>query len=560
MHGMWSRRVFVGAAAALAAGTARAAKTELDQPAILGGKPLRTQPFPSWPVVERNDEKKLLETLRSKLWNRRGGSRTAGFEQSWAAKLGAGHAVATNGGTTALYAALAALDVGPKDEVIVPPYTFIATVNAVLQHHALPVFVDTDFETHQIDASKIEAAITKSTRVILPVHIAGSAADMDAILAIGKKHRIPVLEDACQAHLGEWRGRKLGTLGAVGCFSFQASKNLNCGEGGCLVTNDAELAVRASAFHNNGNPMHGDGKNRGYGSNLRMTELQAALLESQMERLDEQAARRSANAAYLDELLAEVPGIAPARLHEGCTRSAYHLYMLRYEPAAFAGMAKARLIEAVKAEGIPLSGGYSPLNHDPFLDRAFQTRAFRAIYSPDELRAWGERNVSPVNDRLCGEAFWLGQTTLLSDRTAMERSPTPSGRCSATPARSAGPDRRSPRNVGGAGAKARLPRQRSSGDPSRGTAHRALRAERDRDKQVAQPRHQPTPNAPAIQREIRPHSAAITAVATAIFRNPAQSLRPSASRLGAHRQKQQQELSVVTSAVDSASPACPQPS
>ncbi|MBI1353875.1 MAG: aminotransferase class I/II-fold pyridoxal phosphate-dependent enzyme [Acidobacteria bacterium] len=421
MLAMWSRRLFVGAAAALAAGPVHAAKTGSDKPAVLGGKPVRTESFPSWPLVEKNDEKLLLETLRSRLWNRRNGRNTESFEKAWATKIGAGHAVATNGGTTALYAGLAALDIGPKDEVIVPPYTFIATVNAVLQHHALPVFVDTDFQTHQIDPSKIEAAITKNTRVILPVHIAGSAADMDAILAIGKKHGIPVLEDACQAHLGEWRGRKLGTLGAAGCFSFQASKNLNCGEGGCLVTNDRDLAVRASAFQNNGNPLHGDGKNRGYGSNLRMTEFQASVLHAQMERLDEQAARRSANAAYLDGLLADVAGVTPARRYEGCTRSAYHLYMLRYEPEAFGGMSKARFMEAVKAEGIPLSGGYHPLNHDDFLEKAFQTRAFRAVYSSGEMAKWRERNVTPVNDRLCGEAFWFGQTTLLGERSDMEQ-------------------------------------------------------------------------------------------------------------------------------------------
>lgn len=422
MLAMLSRRVFVGSAAALAAIPARAAKGAADKPALLGGKPVRTQSFPSWPLVERNDERKLLEALHSGKWNARNGSLTNSFEAAWAKKTGAAHALATNGGTTALHAAMAALELGPKDEVIVPPYTFIATVNAVLLHHALPVFVDTDFETHQIDAGKIEAAITPNTRAILPVHIAGSPADMDAILAIGKKHGIAVVEDACQAHLGEWRGKKVGTLGAMGCFSFQASKNLNCGEGGCLVTNDEEMLVRASAFHNNGGSMHGGPNHRmGTGSNLRMTEFQAAILHSQMERLDEQVERRSANAAYLDKLLADVPGVTPARLYEGTTRSAYHLYMLRYEPEAFAGMSKERFMEAVKAEGAPLSGGYNPLNHDGFLERAFATRPFQAIYSDKEMARWRMRNQTPVNDRLCREAFWFGQTTLLAEKRDMEQ-------------------------------------------------------------------------------------------------------------------------------------------
>ena len=419
--------MFVGAAAALAARTARAAKTSAEKPALLGGKPVRTESFPSWPMVERNDEKKLLEALHSRTWNARNGGLTRSFEAAWAKKTGAAHALATNGGTTALHAAMAALELGPKDEVIVPPYTFIATINAVLLHHALPVFVDTDFETHQIDASKIEAAITPNTRVILPVHIAGSPADLDAILAVGKKHNIAVVEDACQAHLGEWRGKKVGTLGAMGCFSFQASKNLNCGEGGCLVTNDEEMLVRASAFHNNGGSMHGSlghgGSNErmGTGSNLRMTEFQAAILHSQMERLDEQVERRSANAAYLDKVLADVPGVNPARLYEGTTHSAYHLYMLRYEPEAFAGMSKARFIEAIQAEGVPLSGGYHPLNHDSFLENTFATRPFKAIYSDKEMARWRMRNQTPVNDRLCREAFWFGQTTLLAEKKDMEQ-------------------------------------------------------------------------------------------------------------------------------------------
>ncbi len=419
---MLSRRLFVGTAAALAARPARAAKTSGEKPALLGGKPVRTESFPSWPRVERNDEKSLLAALHSGKWNARNGTQTKSFEAAWAGKIGARHALATNGGTTALVAAMGALELGPKDEVIVPPYTFIATVNAVLVHHALPVFVDSDFETHQIDAQKIEAAITPNTRAILPVHIAGSPADLDAILAIGKKHGIAVVEDACQAHLGEWRGKKVGTLGEMGCFSFQASKNLNCGEGGCLVTNDDDLIVRASGFHNNGSPMHGESSGRtGTGTNMRMTEFQAAILNSQMERLDEQAARRSANAAYLDQLLADVPGVTPAKLYDGTTRSAYHLYMLRYEPEAFASMSKARFMEAVRAEGVPLSGGYSPLNHEEFLEQTFASRPFQAIYSDKDLTRWRMRNKTPVNDRLCREAFWFGQTTLLAEKRDMEQ-------------------------------------------------------------------------------------------------------------------------------------------
>ena len=331
--------------------------------------------------------------------------------------------MATNGGTTALYAALNALEVGPKDEVIVPPYTFIATVNVVLLQHALPVFVDTDRETFQIDASKIEAAITPRTRVIMPVHLGGASADMDRIREIAAKHGIAVVEDACQAHLAEWRGKAVGSHGDIGCFSFQASKNLNCGEGGVLTTDREDLVERASSFHNNGGALHGSGSRRtrtSSGCNLRMTEFQGALLQSQMTRLERQAKRREENGAYLTEMLCEIPGVEPAKMYDGCTRNAYHLYMLRYDPREFSGLTRTRFIEALEAEGVPASGGYRPLNRDAFLDNTFRGRAYRAVYTDREIEHWRERNETPQNDRLCDEAVWMSQTVLLGTRRDME--------------------------------------------------------------------------------------------------------------------------------------------
>lgn len=411
------------AAASPSASASPAAREASAKPAILGGEPVRKAAFPDWPVVESNDEQGVEQAVKSAAWNRRTGDRVQTFEREWAGRIGAKHALATNGGTTALYAALAALEVGPGDEVIVPPYTFIATVNAVLLHHALPVFVDTDPQTHQIDAKKIEAAITPRTRAIVPVHIAGAPCDLDAVMAVANKHGIAVVEDACQAHLAEWRGRSVGLHGAIGCFSFQASKNLNCGEGGCLVTQDEGLLVAASAFHNNGGSLHGSNGDlrTGMGSNLRMTELQGALLLSQMERIEAQAKRRTANAALLDELLAHAPGVTPAKIYDGCTRNAYHLYMLRYEPEAFAGMSKKRFLDAIKAEGVPLSGGYSPLNKQDFLEKTFSSRPFKAIYSDKQMADWRARNHTPVNDELCERACWFSQTTLLAGKSDMEQ-------------------------------------------------------------------------------------------------------------------------------------------
>jgi dTDP-4-amino-4,6-dideoxygalactose transaminase len=420
-----SRRFFLGAASAAVAlrGRARGATVE-GKPALLGGTPLRSAPFPGWPVIEKNDEEQWMAVLRSKEWYRRGGHYVDDFEKSWAEKLGAKHCVATNGGTTALWSALNALEIGPKDEVLVPPYTFIATINVVLLQHALPVFVDTDRATSQIDADKIEAAITPRTRAIMPVHLGGSVANMDRVLEVARKHNVFVIEDACQSHLAEWRGKKVGTLGDLGCFSFQASKNLNCGEGGALLTNNDEWAARAGAFHNNGNLLRLDpnGQDRHmHGCNLRMTEFQGALLLSQMERLEKQAKTREQNAQYLSKMLAEIEGIQPARMYDGCTRNAYHLYMFRYDPAAFDALPRTRFLKALNAEGIPCSGGYRPLNKDPFLKNTFATRAFRAIYSEREIGEWEERNKTPENDKLCEEAVWIGQSRLLGSRGDMEQ-------------------------------------------------------------------------------------------------------------------------------------------
>ncbi len=417
-----TRRKLLGAASTglLATRVARSAAT--DKPAILGGRPVRTAPFPSWPVIAENEERAWMKVLRNGKWNRLDGDNARQFEETWAAKLGAKHCLATANGTSALIIALNALGIGPGDEVIVPPYTFVATVNAVLIQHSMPVFVDTDPETSQIDARKIEAAITERTRCILPVHLGGSPADLDAILEIGRKHNIPVLEDACQAHLAEWRHRKVSTLGALGCFSFQASKNLNSGEGGAILTNDSDLYRVCQSFHNNGRGDTGSGF--GYvrnGANLRMTEFQAVLLLEQLKRVDEQSRSREQNAAYLTKQFAEIPGIRPTRMYDGATRNAYHLYMFRYDKTQFANLPRAQFLKALHAEGVPGSGGYTPLNKEPFLKHTFDSRAYRAIYPDKQLAAWTGRNHCPANDKLCEEAVWFTQTMLLGPREDMDQ-------------------------------------------------------------------------------------------------------------------------------------------
>lgn len=412
-----SRRAVLGAAPLAAA-------LHLDdKPALLGGAPVRKEPFPSWPVFGEPEEQALLRTLRSGKWYRGNGDNVRRFEEAYARATGARRCLATCNGTSALFVSLNALDVQPGDEVVIPPYTFIATVNVVLRQFALPVFVDTDPETFQMDPGKLEAAITDRTRAIIPVHLGGNVCDLDRILDIARRRGVPVIEDACQAHMAEWKNRKVGGFGAAGCFSFQASKNLNSGEGGAMLTNDDALYERAYAFHNNGSGLKAIGSNFTYastGHNLRLTEFQAALLLEQMARLDGQVRTRSANGAYLASLLEQIPGIRPARQYPGCTLNAYHLFMFRYDAAEFSGLPREMFLKALRAEGIPASRGYSPLNTQPFIKDTLNSRGYRRIFSEKALKGWPERTACPANARLCSEAVWLTQNMLLGPRSGMD--------------------------------------------------------------------------------------------------------------------------------------------
>jgi perosamine synthetase len=399
---------------------------ELDKPAKLGGTPACKVKWPGWPVIDETEEKALMGTLHSGAWYRGSGKAVSRFEDAYEQLTGAKHCLATASGTAALYTALGALDVGPGDEVITTPYTFVATYNVIVLNYALPRFVDVDLESFNIDPKKVEAAITKNTKALLPVHIGGYPVDLDSLLEISKKHNnLPLIEDACQAHLAEWRGRKVGTWGLAGCFSFQASKNLNSGEGGAVLTNDDQFSEVCYNFHNQGRARQVSGYNFTYsgtrGSNLRLSEFQGSLLVAQMSRVVEQSNRRNENALYLSKLLCEIPGIKPAKLYDGATRSAYHLYMFRYDKAQFAGLDRAKFMAALSAEGVPCSSGYGVMNKDAYVSGLATNKHFLKIYGEKKMKEWLEQNHSlPQNDKLCEQAVWFTQTMLLADRSAMD--------------------------------------------------------------------------------------------------------------------------------------------
>jgi perosamine synthetase len=388
--------------------------------AINGGKPVRAKKWPAWPQWDKSAEEPVLSILRSGNWFRGRGSTVTQFEKAYAELLGAKRCVCTVNGTNALLTALHVLDVGVGDEVIVSPYTFIATYNVVIGSSALPVFADTDPETFQINPDTIEERITERTRAILPVHILGLPANMDKIMAIAKKHNLIVIEDACQAWLAEWRGKKCGTIGNLGCFSFQNSKHLPIGEGGAVVGNDEELMDRVMSYHNCGRPYGSVKRTSGYpiiGTNRRMTEYQAAVGLSQMQRLESDTQRRNENAEYLTSRIKDIPGIVPHKLYDGVTRAAYHLYPFRYKKEHFNDAPRSKFIAAMRAEGVPCSGGYGPQYRDGLIEAALNSKNFKRSFPAERLDKYRRQLNYPGNEQLCQEAVWISQNMLLGSRS-----------------------------------------------------------------------------------------------------------------------------------------------
>jgi dTDP-4-amino-4,6-dideoxygalactose transaminase len=396
---------------------------EADKPALLGGKPVHKGGWPRWPEWRQSWEPEVLKVLRSGQWCGGGGSGLVGdFETGYAKLLGAKRCVATASGTTALITALYVMGVDAGDEVIVSPYTFIATYNVCLMHKALPVFADTDPATLTMDPASIESRITERTRAILPVHIFGMPCDMDPINAIAKKHNLAVVEDACQAWLGEYKGRKCGTLGDLGCFSFQESKHIPAGEGGAVTGMSDELADRCQSFHNCGRAF-GTVKGGGWftrGTNVRMKHYQAAILLQQFDKLVKQTERRQANGDHLTAGLKEIPGIQPARLPEN-SRAVWHLYPFRYDAAEFHGLPHGKFIRALNAEGIPCGGGYSEQYFDGALDEVIASRGFKRLFSQQRLKAYRESfRELKGNKQVCETTVAMYQSMLLAERGDMD--------------------------------------------------------------------------------------------------------------------------------------------
>jgi len=424
------RRVMAGLSLATAAGGGKCSARPLDSSAVgklavLGGRPVRKKPFPRWPQPTEAIERSLVAALRSGRWGRtlRGPMKGPGlvteFERRFAELIGAKYCLATGSCTQSLHTALHAVGVGPGDEVLVPPCTFIASVQAILMCGALPVFVDVDLDTFQMDPDKIESRISAATRAIEPVHIAGLPCDMPRIMAAANRHGLKVVEDAAQAHLASINGKHCGTFGALGCFSFQSSKVMACGEGGAIVSDDLELIQKCYTFHNVGLAAV-PGANS-IGTKYRMNEFEAAVLLPQFATLPGQTERRNRNARYLAKRLSELPGIVPQKLSPGVERGAYYLYGFRYLSEHFNDAPRSAFVRALRAERIPCTTMYfDRLNTRPFLENALNSPIFRKVYGAKRLAQYKEANNCPVNDRLSDEGVWLPQRVFLATERDMD--------------------------------------------------------------------------------------------------------------------------------------------
>lgn len=363
--------------------------------AILGGEPVRKTPFFSSVVVDDRERQCLLEVIDRKEFSRFMGSPTPDierllvlpsqeaedqgnqyfsflggrmvrkFEAEFARKLGVPFAVSVNSATSGLSAALGAAGIGPGDEVITTCMSFNATALSILLFNSIPVFVDVDSTSFCLDPQAVEEAITPKTKAILVVHLLGNAAAMDDIMAIARKHNLVVIEDCAQAPGTKYKGDYVGTIGNLGVFSFQETKNITTGEGGMVTTKDPVLAKRVRLIRNHGESIPDNSWDHSalanlVGMNFRMTELTAALGVAQIGKLDENNRTRTANAQMLADRLRDLPGLSVPSYPAGVVP---HVFPLLYD-ARVTGVSRDRILAALRAEGLPVGSGYLRLMYE----------------------------------------------------------------------------------------------------------------------------------------------------------------------------------------------------
>jgi len=388
--------------------------------ALLGGEPIRDlkkNPYPSYPKITEEEIEAVVEVMKSGHLSSLRGEYTRRFEEEFAKYIGVNYAIACSSGSAALHLALAAVGVGPGDEVIVPAYTFTSTATAVLMQCAVPIFADVNPETYTIDVEDLEKKISDKTKAIIVVHLFGHPCEMDEIMRIAEEHGLYIIEDCAQAHGAEYKGRKVGSIGNVGCFSFYESKNMMTGEGGMVVTNDPEIAERARMLCNHGEirglldflkkkPISEAYNMLGW--NYRMTELQAAIGLVQLKKLDRMNEIRRRNAEMLIKVFEkydclEAPKVRPYVKH------AWHLFCGKYFEEK-TGISRELFVKALQTEGVPAYIGYKePLYANPL----YRHKLARGKGCPFTCLFYGKEvkysdGLCPVTEELCYKrALWL---------------------------------------------------------------------------------------------------------------------------------------------------------
>lgn len=382
----------------------------MEQLAILGGSALRTNPFPSWTETTPADLQGLINTYESGQWGP-DGSRNRAFQQAFAAYSGVKHCLTVANGTVSIELILRALGIGRGDEVIVPPYTFIASISALIYAGVTPVFADIEPDTFLLSPGSAEKAITPRTKAIMPVYVGGRPADLDAFEALCKKYNLYLIGDAAQAVGSEFNGKGIGNYGIASSISCQNSKNLTCGEGGIILTNDDDLYLRMSQMLAGGLDAAGGYSCLGLANG--MSEFQASVLMTQLFSLPAQISRRMENAAYLNKRLAELPFVRVLKEDPRITRNSCHLYLMALREDSLRGISRHTFLQAVAAEGIPFAAGYMPIYDFPCIRGSY---AERCVGSKINIMP-----NTPVTERIARhEGCWLYHAVLLGSRSDMD--------------------------------------------------------------------------------------------------------------------------------------------
>jgi dTDP-4-amino-4,6-dideoxygalactose transaminase len=391
--------------------------------AIDGGEPIIKEPLPTWPWFTEDIIQAAMEPLKAGKVNYWTGKLGMEFEKEFAKWNGARYCITTTNGTSALHTAIASLNIGPGDEVIVPSYTFIATSFCVVQAGAIPIFADVRRHDHCIDPEDVERKVTKRTKAIIPVHLYGNIAEMDDMIKIAKRYDLFVIEDCAEAHGAIYKGRKVGTIGHIGCFSFCQNKTFTTGgEGGAIVTNDEDLAWRCRSFRDHGydvetrlSLLEAEGTlpyiHTRVGYNYRMTEMQSAIGLKEIERIDSwNLPRRRRNGEMLIEGLKDSAEITQLPIHTIEKVNGFYVFpiVLNLEKL---NVDKKTIVKALAAEGLPVWREFWP---QCYKERAYiEHNGFGRSKFPFESKEYADTKSVQYDKVYCPNAAWLEERTFI---------------------------------------------------------------------------------------------------------------------------------------------------